>query len=107
MGKMTDRQKLLLELEELIGDECYNGNIQNWGPNGTFLGEGRSFRYPVTFIDEDDGKIKRRYIDRSLKENVVQTGYYAFGANRLNIIRGLDQVLSYLENKHGLELKKK
>ncbi|EHY9861262.1 hypothetical protein K5B43_004601 [Vibrio parahaemolyticus] len=107
MEKMTERQQLLLELEELIGDECYNGNIQNWGPNSTFLGEGRSFRYPITFIGEDEEKIKRKYIDRSLNKNVVQTGYYAFGANRLNIIRGLDQVLSYLESEYGLDLQKK
>ncbi|MEZ5769781.1 MAG: hypothetical protein R3D80_20615 [Paracoccaceae bacterium] len=28
------RAKLLAELEYLLGSECYNGNIQNWGPNG-------------------------------------------------------------------------
>jgi len=105
--KLTERQRLILELEDIIGEECYNGNIQNWGPNGTFLGEGRSFRYPITFIDEDGKKIKRRSVDLNMTNNVARTGHYAFGANRLNIIRGLDYVLNYLEEEYGLDLVRK
>ena len=105
--QLTERQRLILELEDIIGEECYNGNIQNWGPNGAFLGEGRSFRYPITFIDEDKKQIKRRYADLSLTSNVFQTGYYAFGANRLNIIRALDYVLRHLEEEYGLDLSNK
>jgi hypothetical protein len=57
------RSLLLLELESIIGNECYNANIQNWGPNGVFEGEGREFRYPITFIDSDGKKDKRKYPD--------------------------------------------
>jgi hypothetical protein len=105
--KLTERQRLILELEDIIGDECYNASIQNWGPNGVFLGEGRSFRYPITFINEEGRQIKRRSADLSLTSNVFQTGYYAFGANKLNIIRALDYVLRHLEEEYGLDLSNK
>ncbi len=47
MKLTTKRLALLREMEAIIGDECYNGNIQNWGPNGAFYGTGREFRYPT------------------------------------------------------------
>jgi hypothetical protein len=76
------RTRLLLELEKLVGDECYNANIQNWGPNGAFEGEGRSFTYPVTFL-KDGEKLKYRWRGQTLAPQEVMTGYYAFGANQL------------------------
>ena len=47
------RKRLLIELEEIVGNEFYNANIQNWGPGGVFEGGGRGFRYAVTFQDKD------------------------------------------------------
>jgi len=55
-----DRKRLLLVLEDVIGNECYNAKIQNWGPHGVFEGEGREFRYPVTFIEETKSNVRRR-----------------------------------------------
>jgi len=104
MKMSNKRMQLLLELESLVGSECYNGNIQNWGPNGTFEGEGRDFRYPITFVDESGNKIKRRYTDLSLPVSIAVTGYYAFGANQLHIMRGLNRVLEFLENRYELKL---
>jgi hypothetical protein len=101
------RMRLLLELESIVGRECYNGNIQNWGAHGTFLGEGREFRYPVTFLDSQGRKDKRWHTDSSMAPEIAITGYYAFGANQLSIIRALDKVLAYLEREHGLELEGK
>jgi hypothetical protein len=69
------RTQLLLQLEYLIGKECYNQNIQNWGPNGAFYGEGREFRYPVTFIGPDGELIKKRFPDMGLPATVVKTGF--------------------------------
>lgn len=40
---------LLTRMEAIIGSECYNSNIQNYGAWGVWEGEGRSFRYPVTY----------------------------------------------------------
>jgi hypothetical protein len=57
------RMKVLLQLENIIGNECYNANIQNWGPNGVFEGEGREFRYPITFIDSRGNKVKTKLPD--------------------------------------------
>lgn len=37
---------LLVEMERIIGSECYNGNVQNYSAWGVWEGEGRSFRYP-------------------------------------------------------------
>ena len=103
--KMTKKRlELLAELEHIIGSNCYNGNIQNWGPGGTYYGEGRTFRYPLTTIDQNREKRKSYSPARGLSPEVLSTGYYAFGANRLHIITALDEVLRYLEENHGLKL---
>lgn len=98
------RAKLLATLEDLVGNECYNGSIQNWGPGGRFEGEGREFRYPTTFISRDGIKIKRRSAAIDLPSDVVRSGYYAFGANQLHIIKGLDRVIKHLESEYGLKI---
>ncbi|WP_298433366.1 hypothetical protein [uncultured Jannaschia sp.] len=107
MAKRTTkkRAKLLAELEHLIGKNCYNGNIQNWGPGGVYEGEGRGFRYPLTMIDENGDKRRRKYPPASdVPPEMLATGYYAFGANRLHIIDALDEVLRHLETDYGLKL---
>ncbi|RBW55565.1 hypothetical protein DS909_10690 [Phaeobacter gallaeciensis] len=99
------RAKILAELEHIVGGKCYNGNIQNWGPGGVYEGEGRSFRYPLTMIDEMGDKRKRKYppaIDVPLE--MLSTGHYQFGANKMHIIRALDEVLKYLEANHSLKI---
>jgi hypothetical protein len=105
VGSLGDMNKkriaLLMELERIVGKQCYNGNIQNYGPGGMFEGEGRSFRYPLTVIE--DGKNAKVY-DRELPANVVMTGHYAFGANQLHIVRALDKILEHLEQNHQLKI---
>lgn len=98
------RAKLLAQIESIIGNQCYNGNIQNWGSYGVFEGEGREFRYPITFVDKDGNKIKRRTSGGDLGPEILINGYYAFGANELHIIKALDEVLKYLEREHGLKI---
>ena len=106
-AKLSDRRKrLLLTLENMIGNQCYNAKIQNWGPNGLFEGEGREFRYPITFRIDQSQKTKSRRPAYDLPGNVVQTGYYAFGQNELHIMRALDKVLSFLETRYGLDVEK-
>lgn len=48
--KVEPIRELLVRMEAIIGQECYNGNIQNYSSLGEWDGEGRSFRYPVTFV---------------------------------------------------------
>jgi hypothetical protein len=98
------RKSLLVELESIIGNECYNANIQNWGPGGVFEGEGREFRYPITFRDSEGRKLKRRRVDVKSDGEDILDGYYAFGANELHIMKGLDRVLDYLVREHGLKI---
>ena len=100
------RKRLLIELEKIVGNEFYNGNIQNWGPGGLFEGEGRALRYPVTFRDKEDKTIKTKNVDPSLPANTVITGMYRLGANELSIMRALDLVVSHLESNYGLDLGK-
>lgn len=103
--KMTKkRAKLLAELEHVIGKNCYNGNIQNWGAGGAYYGEGRTFRYPLTTIDDAGEKRKSYSPATGLQPEVLSTGYYAFGANRLHIVTALDEVLRHLEQNYGLKL---
>ncbi|KYK46107.1 hypothetical protein A1D31_33485 [Bradyrhizobium liaoningense] len=97
------RLELLMQLESIVGNECYNANIQNWGPGGRFEGNGREFRYPLTVVGKDGKKTKLQPGER-LSTAVTTTGHYAFGANQLHIIKALDQVLSYLEENHQLKL---
>jgi hypothetical protein len=101
----TKRAKILAELEAIVGSSCYNGNIQNYGGGGTYEGEGRHFRYPLTMKGEAGEKYTRKYAgDPEPQPEILATGYYAFGANRLQIIEALDKVLRHLEAKHGLTL---
>ncbi len=98
------RAALLEQLEYIVGSECYNGNIQNRGPGGVFHGEGRSFRYPITLINEAGDKQKFRYKVGDLSPEMLERCCYAFGANQLYIMNGLDKVLRYLEENHGLKI---
>lgn len=100
------RAALLEELEYIIGNECYNGSIQNWGPGGVFEGEGRSFRYPVTIVDDEGTKRKFSYktVSMGLDPQMLGRCYYAFGANQLYIMAALEKVLEHLEEKHGLKI---
>jgi hypothetical protein len=98
------RAALLRELEGIVGRSCYNSKTQNWGPGGRFEGEGRAIRYPITFTDAKDVKIKRRSGYEDLPPAVQMTGSYIIGVNELRILKSLDKVLQYLEEKHGLKI---
>jgi hypothetical protein len=98
-----ERKKLLIKMEKIIGSSCFNGNIQNWGPGGQWLGEGRSFRYPIRL----NGMGSRRIVNDDIPMDCLMTGRYAFGANQLHIIRALDEVLDMLQNDFGLKIGEK
>lgn len=97
-------KKLLVDMESIIGNSCYNGNIQNYGPGGYWEGEGRWFRYPITFLGPLGEKDKRSYGIRDIDPSKFATGYYAFGANRLSIVAALARIIEYLEENHNLEI---
>ncbi|AKH68391.1 hypothetical protein IMCC21906_00698 [Spongiibacter sp. IMCC21906] len=98
-------KNILIDIENIIGSECYNGNIQNYGSWGELESEGRSFRYPVKFYDGEN-EYKQKTVPRDIPAEQLISGYYPFGANELNIYRALHKVLKYLEAEHGLKLPK-
>jgi hypothetical protein len=102
IGPMRD---LLVRMEAIIGDECYNANIQNYSSWGVWEGEGRSFRYPITVVRNGvSGKHWGRLQDLQPEELV--TGHYKFGANELSIYRALVKVIDMLEKEYGLKVPK-
>ena len=106
MAVSKERVKLLLELEEIIGNQCYNPKMANHGPGGVREEDGRGFRYPITFIDEQGKKDKRSTITAQAvpPPDIAMTGYYQVGVNELSIMRALNKVVEHLERKHNLKI---
>jgi len=103
-SKKAKRQALIATLENMIANECYNANIQNYGPYGTYEGEGRQFRYPTSYFDAQGKKNKKWSSGAELAPPEFRSGHYAFGANQLYIVHGLERVIEYLEENHKLEI---
>ncbi len=101
--KVGPIRDLLVRMEGIIGQECYNGNIQNYSSWGEWEGEGRSFRYPVTFIRKG-AEEKRRASSSDLAHEELVTGYYKFGANELSIYRALMRIIDMLEAEYGFAM---
>lgn len=105
---------LLHDIEFQIGNECYNGNIQNFGPGGVWEGEGREFRYPMRFVNKEGkteryrGKLPRTKNSSGDTANCVlgeeryQSAHYAFGANHLHILRGIRLALAEMEKRFNI-----
>jgi len=98
-------KQLLIELEDIVGNECYNGNIQNYSSWGDLESEGRSFRYPVKFFNGKEEN-KKENVTKDISSEELITGYYPFGANELGIYRALHKVLKHLEKNYGFKLPK-
>lgn len=98
------RRQILVQMESILGGECYNGNIQNYGAGGVREAAGRSFRYPVMLRASDGSrsKVQSTSIPPTATDEMVKSAYYAFGANQLDVMAALEKVLQYLENNHGL-----
>ena len=97
--------KLLHEIEHKIGNRFYNGHIQNWGPFGDYEGEGREFRYPVTWLDPEGNK--QKYYERFppigvLGEKQYRSAHYSCGANGLFILEGIRNALEMLEERFDI-----
>jgi hypothetical protein len=101
-----NRRQLLTQMERLIGNECYNASIQNYGPGGVRESSGRGFRYPVTIRSEngDQKKYKDIQIPSSVPTNEILSGHYKFGSNQLDIMVGLNKILQLLEKHHNLSI---
>lgn len=98
--KLTKKTiQLICDLERLVGEECYNPNSFD----GWTLEEGREFRYPVTYTDNDGVARKTWATLQNLDKKNIGTIHYKFGSNNLFIGIGLQKVLEYLEHKYDLD----
>lgn len=96
-----------MALESIVGGECYNASMQNYGPGGVREADGRSFRYPIVLRSTDGTKTKIRdaRLPASVTDEMLRSGCYQFGANQLDIMAALESILQYLEKGHGLVLR--
>ena len=101
--RVDPMRDLLVRMEQILGSECYNANIQNHSAWGVWEGEGRSFRYPVTYL-RAGGEEKRRSPADDLASEELLTGHYRFGANELSVMRALVRVVEMLRDEFGLVL---
>lgn len=99
------RRELLRELESIVGNAMFNGNIQNRTAGGAYVYSGRDFRYPLTLVDAEGRKTKsRRGLESNSPEEVILGAYYAFGANHLHIGAALAAVVEHLERECGFSV---
>ena len=60
------------------------------------------FQYEWTVSDGSKQKVSSGTIPDSVSDDALRSGYYAFGANQLDVISALDRMLKYLEQHHDL-----
>lgn len=102
-----DMQKVVADLEYLIGSECYNPNsYDGW----THI-EGRAYRYPI-WITSKDGKefrIKNNVLnhlyltEEDLSNESIEFMRYKFGSNILFVGKAIKNILKYLEDRYDLD----
>ena len=92
--------ELICELEYIIGSQCYNPN----SVNGYTMEEGRKFRYPVSYENEEGKDTKTRHKISDIDSSKINTIRYKFGSNNLNIGIAIKKVLETLENEYGLDI---
>lgn len=105
-AKIEPMRELLTRMEKIVGNSCYNGNIQNYAGRGVLGSEGRVFRYPVTFTQPDDSTLKRWDRQDDIAAEVLINGHYKVGANELSIYRALVKIIDMLETEYGFKLPK-
>ena len=106
--------KVIMDIEYIIGSECYNPNSYD-GLNDM---EGCAFRYPINIPNNggDYSKFKNNMgflIDDSNNTDfyqhtpdTIKKMKYKFGSNELYIGLGIINALEYLENRYGLDFNK-
>ena len=105
-AKLEPMRELLTRMEKIVGNSCYNANIQNYLGGGILDSTGRKFRYPVSFKLPDGTKEKRWDKQDGIASEILITGHYKVGANELNIYRALIEIVDMLEADYGLKMPK-
>ena len=108
-NKINALKELMVDLENSIGNQCYNGNIQNYGSWGAWEGQGREFKYPLNYYTKET-KHKQKYLSNDMNAEEIISAYYAFGANQLHIGKAVIKAIELIERRYDLdfvELEKK
>lgn len=101
---MERTKSLVIAMEQLIGKRCYSDSIRNYGRGGVLESEGRSFRYPITTISDDERASKRKTVPATIAAKELISGYYKVGNNELSIIRSLIDIVRLIEREYGVDL---
>jgi|SRR6218665_348955 len=102
-AKIAPIRGMLARMESIISSACYNPNTRNYDHRGERENDGRSYRYPVTYINGGQEDQRKDQAD-DLPPEVLITGHYKVGANRLGIYRALVDIIYMLEADHGLKI---
>lgn len=89
-------KSLLIELEGLIGSECWIDNANSYD----------QYDYPLTLpVGAEESRLDRP-VSKSIRAEQLLASYYKFGKNQLHIFNGLLKVVEYLQARYGLDLTK-
>ncbi len=101
--EVSPYKSLLIELENILGNEFYN-NIQSYSSCDDHFLKKQGYRYPIT-IDDGEYVDKVKYISSLTNEENMINASYELGVNRLEIFRALLKMIKHLESKYELDLK--
>jgi hypothetical protein len=102
-AKIEPVRELLIRMEEIIARDGYNPYTRNYGPGGVRQGDGRKQRYSAIYV-KDGEVLGAGTRPKDMPAEVLITGQYRFGANRLAIHSALLKVLDMLEADYGLKI---
>ncbi len=98
--KIGPIKDLLIELEQIVGNECYNINkAEPWRRWGVLEPTCERLRYPLTFETDSESVIKTHRVPANISNTDFISGKYVFGGNQLDVFRGLYKVLKHLKEK--------
>jgi hypothetical protein len=98
--KIGPVRDLLTELEQIVGNECFNINkAEPWRRWGVLDPTCERLRYPITFETSSERVIKTHTVPADVSNTDFISGKYVFGGNQLDVFRGLYKVLIHLKNK--------
>lgn len=82
-------RKLLIDLETIVANNCYNEGIGNY------------IRYPLTAPTREN-IYKKVHTPHGLQSEQLLKSHYAFGANRLEIYKALEEIVEHLKKNYNL-----
>ena len=95
--------KLIVDVEYMIGNECFNPNSTTMKQDGTCV-IGKKFRYPVHYYNPDiDMEWSTKSHIYSILHEDIKTMEYHFGANQLLIGNAIINTLEMLEKRYGID----